>query len=315
MSRIVTITFNPAIDKTTAIGALAPEKKLRCGAPHFEPGGGGINVARAVTKLGGAATALFPAGGHTGKFICELMEGEGVPYKAIPIQGYTRENLIVYESSTGQQYRFGMPGPKVAEEEWKAILEAAEKEEAEYFIASGSLAPGMPTDILAHLAAIARRKGAKLVVDTSGEALKKAVEEGVFLLKPNLGELSSLAGLPHLDEDRVAGVARDLIGRGCCQGVMVSMGAAGALLVWGDQVIQAVPPVVKRLSTVGAGDSMVAGAVLSLSKGAPLEEALRYGVAAGTAATMNPGTELCRKEDVDWVFKKVRLQALPGGRS
>jgi 6-phosphofructokinase 2 len=303
MSKIITVTFNPTIDKSTSIAALMPEKKLKCAAPRFEPGGGGINVARAIKKLGGEALAVYPAGGYSGKFLNELMAREGVTVHAVPTKSHTRENLIVFDRSTSLQYRFGMPGSEVLEEEWRQLLADIENSGAEYIIASGSLPPGMPDDIFGWIADIARKIKAKLIVDTSGEALKKAVDKGVFLLKPNLGELSSLVGKEEVSHESVDEIAKEIIGRDCCQAIIVSLGSAGARLITKDEVIQVIPPVVKRLSTVGAGDCMVAGVILSLSRGMDLKEAMKYGVACGTAATLNPGTELCKPEDVEKLYK------------
>ena len=309
MAKIITVTFNPTIDKSTSIAALMPERKLQCSEPRFEPGGGGINVARAIKKLGGEAVAIYPAGGYSGKFLNELMAREGVTVQPIETKSHTRENLIVFDKSTSLQYRFGMPGSEVLEEEWRQLLADIENSGAEYIIASGSLPPGMPTDIFGWIADIARKMNAKLVVDTSGEALKKAVDKGVFLLKPNLGELSSLVGKDEVSHESVDEIAKEIISRNCCQAIMVSLGSAGARLITKDEVIQVIPPVVKRLSTVGAGDSMVAGVILSLSRGMDLKEALKYGVACGTAATLNPGTELCKLEDVEKLYKIISTTA------
>lgn len=307
MPKIITITFNPVIDKSTTIPALIPEKKLRCTPPKFEPGGGGVNVARAIKKLGGEATAIYLAGGYTGVFLNELLKREGVTTRPVEISRHTRENLIVLDTSTNQQYRFGMPGPEIDEEEWKACLEVLKgQDEMEYIVASGSLPTGVPTDIYARISTIAKEKGARLVVDTSGEALQKAAHEGVYLLKPNLAELSSLVGKEEIHAELVDEVAREIIDQGQCEIVVTSMGPAGALLVTKEDVVTITPPAVRRQSTVGAGDSMVAGMILSLSKGWDVKDAAKYGVAAGTAATMNSGTELCHLKDVEKLYPLIR---------
>ena len=311
MSRIVTITFNPVVDKSTTVSSLVPEKKLRCTAPKFEPGGGGLNVSRAIKKLGGDSMAIFPAGGYSGKFLQQLTAAEGVPFLAVEISSHTRENLIVLDTSNNQQYRFGMPGPELTEAEWTACLDRLdEQQDVAFIVASGSLAPGVPDDVHAQIASIARRKGAKLIVDTSGPALQHAVNEGLFMIKPNLHELSSLVGREEVVANEVDDVARELISKGQCELIIVSLGAAGAMAVTREEVFQMAPPVVKKKSTVGAGDSMVAGIVLSLSRGASVQEALRYGIACGTAATMNEGTELCRLEDVNRLYPHVRTTAV-----
>lgn len=303
MPSIVTITFNPAIDKSTTISALIPEKKLKCTDPVFEPGGGGINVARAIKKLGGTATAIYFAGGYSGKFLTQLLDKEAIPSIVIESQNHTRENLIVRDLSSGQQYRFGMPGPSINAEEWQRCLQEIEAlKEAEYIVASGSLPAGIPADIFARIAGIAKLKKAKFIVDTSGDALKYAMQAGVYLLKPNLGELSLLAGQDEMDGNQAVTFAKDLINKGNCEVLVVSMGAAGAMLVSKNEMHRIVPPLVKRNSTVGAGDSMLAGIILSLSKQNTLLQALQYGVACGTAATMNPGTQLCNLEDAKKLF-------------
>jgi len=307
MPSIITITFNPAIDKSTSVPVLIPEKKLNCSSPVYEPGGGGINVARAIKKLGGDATAVYLAGGYTGKIFTHLLNSEAVEFIVTETKGNTRENLVVLETASTQQYRFGMPGPAISEPEWQACLNSIENiKDVEYIVASGSLPQGVPTDIFARIALIARKKKARLIVDTSGEALKLAVQAGVYLIKPNLGELSSLLGKDELNIELVDDAAREVIEKGNCEVVVVSMGPAGAMLVTKELALQILPPAVKRKSTVGAGDSMVAGMVLSLSKNKSLTETVQYGVACGTAATMNPGTELCRKVDAGHLYNIIR---------
>ncbi|MBK8520211.1 MAG: 1-phosphofructokinase family hexose kinase [Chitinophagaceae bacterium] len=307
MPAIITITFSPCIDKSTAVPALVPEKKLVCAAPKLEPGGGGINIARAIKKLGGAATAIFPSGGYTGKYFNHLLEAENIDSVIIETRNETRENIIVVDQANNNQYRFGMPGTELAATEWKKCLQAVEEmSDVEFIIASGSLPPGVPDNIYALLAKIAKIKKAKFIVDTSGDALKQAVAEGVYLLKPNLGELSYLAGKKELQVNEVKNIAREIMAKGGCEVMVVSMGAAGAMLVTGEIAEICTPPVVERKSTVGAGDSMVAGIVFYLAQGKSLLQAVQYGVACGTAATLNAGTELCKKEDADRLYQQVQ---------
>ena len=310
MPEIITITFSPCIDKSTSVAALVPEKKLLCTNPNMEPGGGGINVARAIKKLGGEATAVYPACGYTGKFFTQLLQKENVPSIVIETINHTRENMIVVDESSNLQYRFGMPGTALFETEWQQCLQAITTAAGvEYIIASGSLPPGVPLNIYAQIALIAKNKNAKFIVDTSGEPLQHAADEGVFLLKPNLGELSALAGKKELQPNEIAAVAKEIIAKGKCEAVVVSMGAAGAMLVTKDITETITPPAAERKSTVGAGDSMVAGIIFYLSQNKPLIEAVQYGVACGTAATMNSGTELCKKEDADKLFELIKKTA------
>ncbi len=307
MKPIITITLNPAIDKSTAITALVADKKMKCEAPVFEPGGGGVNVARALKKLGDRATAIFLAGGYTGKFYAQLLEEEQIEMQVVETAQHTRENLVVLDKSANVQYRFNMPGPVIRENEWKQLLKLIEGTDAGYIVASGSVPQGIPADIFARIGAIAKSKGARYIVDSSGEPLRMAVEAGVYLVKPNLGELSSLAGGGHLGRESATAIAREIIAKRKTEAVVVSMGAEGALLVSMKEAIQFLPPAVNRKSTVGAGDSMVAGIVHSLSGGRSLPEAVQFGVATGTAATLNPGTELCRAEDAARLDQEVRI--------
>ena len=309
MSSILTITFNAALDESTSVAEFVPDKKLKCSQPICEPGGGGINVARAITQLGGKALAIYLAGGDTGKKIHQLLTDDSVKSVVIETAESTRVNLVVTDTANKKQYLLDMPGSKVNESEWQACLnEITQLADVKYMVASGSLPPGAPTDIFAKVGLIAQQKGALLIVDTSGEALKKAVEAGVYLIKPNLRELAALIGKIELDITSVPHAAREVINSGNCEVVVVSMGPHGAYLVTKDFSIKITPPSLTVKSTVGAGDSMVAGIVLSLANSKNLIEAVRYGVACGSAATINYGTQLCSKVDADNIYDKIVLK-------
>jgi 6-phosphofructokinase 2 len=309
MSSIVTITFSPCIDKSTTAPSVVPEKKLRCVQPVLEPGGGGINVARAIKKLGGAATAIFPSGGYTGKFFNYLLSKEDIDSVIIETSAETRENFIVVDDSTGNQYRFGMPGTLLKEDEWRACIEKISSiPDVKYLVASGSLPPGVPHDVFAILARLAKKANIRLIVDTSGEPLKEASDEGLFLLKPNIVELAFLAGKKELQQNEVKEIARKIITNGNVEVLVVSMGEEGCILVTDTIAQKITPPEIEGKSTVGAGDSMVAGIIHFLSQGKDITEAVKYGVACGSAATMNPGTELCNKDDADRLYEMVSTE-------
>jgi 6-phosphofructokinase 2 len=302
MEKIITITLNPAIDKSTTAPFIAPEKKIRCASPKFEPGGGGINVSRALKKLGGISTAIFLAGGHTGKFLESLVKQEGIDCLVIPFNGYTRENLIVMDESNDQQYRFGMPGPTVQEKEWRECLNLLKTSDYEYAVISGSNPSGVPPDFYSEAAEIIKHRNAKFIADTSGETLRHALRAGVYLAKPNIGELSSLAGVKELDSGSIVEAARYVISNGKCEVMVVSMGPSGAMLITATEKYYEAAPAIKKKSTVGAGDSMVAGVLWAISEKWAWKEVLRYGIACGTAATINAGTALCAKEDVEKIY-------------
>jgi len=311
MSTILTITFNPCIDVYTSVPALKPQSKLRCSTPRFDPGGGGINVARAVTKLGGEAVALYPAGGSTGAQLKKMLDAEGVHSAIVAIAGDTRRNTIVTDDATGLQYQLNMPGPALEKTDIENLMVFVERQAGlEWLVVSGSLAPGMKGDIFARLAAVADKKRCRLVVDVPGEALREALRCGVYLIKPSIHELLAIAE-KNGDERLIRDLAKDLVASGRCQVVVVSMGPAGALLVSKDGVSQVNAPPVNVRGTVGAGDSMVAGIVLALQSGKSLEEAVTYGCVCGAAATLHPGTSLCQKEDVELLLKLGSSQPSP----
>jgi 6-phosphofructokinase 2 len=305
LKEILTLTMNPSIDEYTSVKYVTPDEKLRCKRPRHDPGGGGINVSRAIHILGGKTTAVYPAGGLMGELLKRLLDRAGVDQRPVPIREWTRQNLVVLEESSGRQYRFGKPGPELdADEVERCLNEVASMcEGCAYLVASGSLPPGAPVDFFGMVARIAKQKGSLLIVDTSGNALRHAVKVGVFLLKPNVRELSHLAGRELNDEREQTEAARDIINRGGTHAVVISLGAGGAVLVTAESRLEVRAPAVPIKSKVGAGDSMVAGMTLALARDASLEDAVRLGVAAGAAAVMTPGTELCKKDDADRLYR------------
>ena len=310
MPLIVTLTLTPSLDTATSTAKVYPEGKLRCQAPVFEPGGGGINVARAITHLGGQATALLPSGGPTGAHLVELLQQEGVTVDALQTHDWTRQNLHVVSDATGEQFRFVMPGAALHDDEWQQLLtKIAQLPAGTLLVLSGSLPPNMTTSAVTELLQCARQQGLRTIVDSSGEALKAAVAfGGLELLKPNQSELAELTGQSLEQPDQVVNAARSLISQGAAKRIVVSLGPQGALAVDAEQCIQVVPPPVIKRSTVGAGDSMVGAMVLKLAEDAPLADMVRFGVAAGTAATMNQGTKLCSKEDTEILYQYLQHQ-------
>ncbi|MDZ7703023.1 MAG: 1-phosphofructokinase family hexose kinase [Trueperaceae bacterium] len=307
-SRILSLTMNPSVDESSRTDRVVPDDKLRCSAPEREPGGGGINVSRAVAKLGGSAPAFFTAGGPPGEVLQTLLAAEGLERHPLAVDGWTRSNLTVLEESAEQQFRFVFPGAALAETEWQRCLGELEDQHTNYLVASGSLPPGVPEDFYARLAERSAERGVKLIVDTSGAPLEHAARAGVYLLKPNIRELQQLAGASVEDEEGLEHFAYRLVARGACDVLVVSLGAGGALLVTDDSHHYVRSPTVPIKSKVGAGDSMVGGIVLGLARGLSVLEAVRFGVAAGAAAVMTPGTELCRREDTEQLYTRTRQE-------
>jgi 6-phosphofructokinase 2 len=304
--QIITVTFNPALDKSCSVRQVVAEQKLRCGEPSHYPGGGGINVARAIHTLGGKATAYWACGGAIGEMLGSLLDSEGVAHYPVPIGAMTRENFIVFEESTERQFRFGMPGARLTDSEVQVFLARlhAIDPPPDYLVLSGSLPPGVDQALYATTARVAPR-ACRVVLDTSGAALEQAIEAPFYLIKPNIRELGQLAGRQIENESAIREVAEGLIAKGQVEIVVTSLGSAGVTITTAESHDHIHAPVVKIRSKVGAGDCTVAGIVLALSRGKPLLEAVRFGVAAGSAAVMTEGTELCRREDAERIYDQL----------
>lgn len=311
MQPIVTVTMNPSIDLSTAVDKVMPIHKLRCASALRDPGGGGINAARVIARLGGDVTAFYPVGGVTGQLLHKLVGEEGVRGLTYEVAHETRQSFTVDETGTGQQYRFVLPGPSFSDAEWQeALTLVADLPVTDgYLVLSGSLPPGVPDGFYAEAA---KRTAGRLkpVVDTSGAALRLALTHGVFLAKPNLRELRELTGQALEDDASRVAACRAVIAAGHAELLAVSLGEDGALLVGADAALRAVSPPVVASSAVGAGDSFVGALVWALAAGKALDDAFRWAVAAGSAAVITPGTELCHKGDVERLYHQVVVQLL-----
>ncbi|MBK3748576.1 1-phosphofructokinase family hexose kinase [Stutzerimonas balearica] len=305
MTRIATLTLNPAMDLAVRTPRVVATEKLRCSAPRHDPGGGGINVARVVSTLGGDALAVYPAGGPFGEMLRRALDAIGLAHLPVAISGDTRESFTVDEQASGLQYRFVLPGPRLSEQERLGCLAALRglHPAPAYLVVSGSFTPGIEPSFFDELLALAGQVGARLVVDLSGEPLAYAARRGgAYLIKPSLNELASLIGRMPESEREQEGALRELIGAGAAEVIVLSLGAAGALYASGDRLERIAAPSVPMVSAVGAGDSMLGAVVLALAQGRELGDAVRYGVAAGAATVMRPGTQLCLREDVERLF-------------
>lgn len=303
---VLTVTLNPCIDKSSTVEKLKPESKLRCTEVVNEPGGGGINVSKALQKLDTSSVALFPAGGHNGNMLCSLLKEENILFHAVDTKVETRENWIVHESTTNAQYRFTFPGREVHEETIKSLVDQIRAFAPSFVVASGSLPPGLPDYFYGLIVKNAAAVGAKCIVDTSGPALQAMKGKKAFMIKPNIGELCKMLQIDWLDKEEVPDAAQQAIFDGFAEIIVVSLGPDGAWLVSSDKRYYVEAPKVEKRSTVGAGDSMVAGITYSLQKGWALRDAIRFGVACGSAATMNEGTQLFRREDAERLFAQLR---------
>lgn len=312
MAKIVTLTANPALDIAMHVEQLVPSHKMRCSAVRRDPGGGGINVARVVHRLGGKALAVYAAGGSAGDQIANLLDGEGLQHRPVRVKGQTRESFNVTDDKTGEQYRFILAGDALDQGEWNACVSASLTAVApgDYFVCSGSLPPGVPTDFYAGAISSAKAKGARTVVDSQGESLRAVLESGVDVVKASARELGAYLGRTLSDAQSWRDAMRAILQSGKAEMIAVTLGERGALLVTPSDAWQVTVPQVPASTTVGAGDSFLGGMLVKLIAGCPGDVALRYAAAAGTAALLTSGTGLCNPADVERLNAEVVVAKL-----
>lgn len=314
---IVTVTLNPALDLATSATDIRPGPKLRCAPPQSDPGGGGINVSRAIRILGGTSVPMVALGGATGQSVADLLDAEGIKPFVLRAPGETRHSFAVTDRKTGHQFRFVLPGPEWGEADAEAVLAAcqAETHAGAWVVLSGSQPPGVADDFGHDLAARLRGPGAHLVVDTSGEALRALAEVErpnavPDLLRFDQVEASDLAGERLNTPNLCGGFAAKLVARGVAPAVIIACGADGSVLATPDKVLHCKAPRVPVVSKIGAGDSFVGASVLALARGFSLEEALHYGTAAAAAAVMTPATRLCTLADAKRLLPECSTRVL-----
>ncbi|WP_310469168.1 1-phosphofructokinase family hexose kinase [Sphingomonas sp.] len=301
-ARIATLTLNPSIDNACEADAVRHTQKTRTFNERMDPGGGGINVARVLGRVGADVNALYLAGGFTGRLLDELLERERVARTRLAIADDTRLSVAVYERSTGVEYRFVPEGPEVADAEWRACLEHVAATACDYLVASGSLPRGVPDDFYVQLAQRLPRT-TRLVLDTSGEALREALAHGgLFMIKPSRGEFEELVGRPLPDTGAIIAAAADIVARGGSELVAVTLGRDGAVLATPAGAAFVPALAVDTRSAVGAGDSFLAAMVYGLAAGVAADDALRLGIAAGAAAALTPGTDLAFAADIERLY-------------
>jgi 6-phosphofructokinase 2 len=297
---IATLTLNPTIDTFLEVQEVVPTHKIRTLNERLDPGGGGINVARVLARFGAPVHAIFLAGGSTGKLLEGLLQREKVDRACIPIAGETRVSVTVFEHSTGHEFRFVPEGPSVAPRELQHCLDHIRTAQCNYFVASGSLPPGVPADFYARIADELASRSVRFVLDSSADELKLAVRNGkLFLLKVSRLELEQLVGTPLPTVDAVTDAATQIVASGQAQKVAATLGPEGAVLATRDgaEFMPGFP--VDARSSVGAGDSFLAAMIYALGWGAAPSIALRLGLAAGAAATLSPGTGLSHPADIE----------------
>lgn len=307
---IYTITLNPALDHFLDVDDLRVDDANRVKGECLYAGGKGIDVSRAIRQLGGDSMALGFIGGHTGQVMIELLKTEGVTCYFTPIAQDTRRNIIVTTAQRRTQTMLNSRGPMVTKAEWAAFLghlTLLSLRDA-YVVVSGSLPRGVPADAYRQIIAFVQSRGARAVLDADGPCLKSGLRAKPFAIKPNVNELRRLTGKPLRSESDILRAVKP-VHRGGVEVVIVSRGARGILLIGPQERYRATPPPVTVRSTVGAGDSAVAGFVFTHASGKGLEACARIATAAGTAATLAPGNQLCRMDDVRRLAPNIKVQS------
>lgn len=306
---IATVTLNPSLDKTLEVENLQYDDTNRVKNVRLDPGGKGINVSRVIRELAGRTVTYGFLGGHNGQVVEKFLHDEGLQTDFNWVTEETRENIIISEREKGTQTKINTPGPFIHPEEIDRLKRklACFEHRPHFLVFSGSIPPGAPTGIYRELIEVAKNKDLKTILDSDGAALLEGLRSKPYMLKPNLYELNRLVGRTLQTEEDILGAGRWLLDEGV-ELVVVSAGSKAAYAITREETWVATPPAIEAHSTVGAGDSMVAAMALKLSENAPLEEALRYGVAAGTAAVITVGTELVYARDVENFFPQVKVR-------
>jgi 6-phosphofructokinase 2 len=303
---ILTLTLNPALDITTTTQRLTPRRKLRCLAPRYDAGGGGANVSRAIKELGGTSLAFLLLGGRTGERYMEVLAPGGIDTRVYQAAGETRFSLTVMEEASGEHYRFLLPGPEQPREVVEPLLQeivASVEPRGGYVVASGTLPPGLPVDFYARVIGEVRKRGARVILDTSQPALSAALRARPYCVRINHLEAQELVGGEAVPAAEA--LARRLVAEGTAELAIITAGDEGAFVATAQSVVKVAPPRVKVKSTVGAGDSFVAALTLGLARGWPIEKAARYGVAAAASAVSTDATELCKRTDTDRYYAEL----------
>jgi len=307
---IYTITLNPALDRTLWIQKVRDDVSNRILEEKSFAGGKSVDVSKVLKNLGVDNIALGFVGGFAGRELEGRLLNEGIETDFVRVSGETRTNIIIHETGTGKQLAFNARGPEIKPDELMQFIEQLEKLPCGDVVAIGGSIPlGVSPEIYRKIISLVKKCQAKVVLDVDGEALRQGIKALPNVIKPNIHELSELAGRELKGLDDVVSAARSINQQGV-EIVLVSMGAKGILLVSDGQQYLAVPPNVNVESTIGAGDSSVAGFVSGLVQGKDLKQCLIYAVAAGTATTLRQGTALCQKDDFERIVPQVVLTDL-----
>jgi len=308
---IYTLTLNPALDLELTVETLTQNKVLRAVHTRTDCGGKGFNVSRALAALGEKNTALGFVGGSTGQRLEQALNGMGIHTDFVFVSGETRTNVSIVTEPPSDYLKVNQPGPKIQPEEVEKLLKKIHKlaKAGDYWVLSGSLPPGVVTDIYAQIIQIVGSRGAKTLLDASGEPLRLGCKANPFVVKPNAEEAQQLTGIEINDIDTARAAAEEIQSLGIPVAVL-SLGKDGALLSHSEGTLFAKPTVIQEHNPIGAGDALAAGVVWGLNQEMSLVECLRWGVACGSVAASLPGTGFGTFEQVEYLEKGISITTL-----
>ncbi len=305
---IYTVTLNPALDKEYHVVELLPNAVLRAASVKVDFGGKGFNIARMLTALGSKCVALGFVGGHTGPVLRAGLEGIGIPTDFVRVDGETRTNISIVNDKNSTYYKVNEAGPQVSEREVEALLHKVEGLVGpdDWWVLAGSLPRGVPFDIYAKLIALIRQGGAWAVLDSSGEAFRLGCAAGPFLVKPNLEEIAQITDVDVGDETAYSRAILSVHKLGV-KNVLLSAGGGKCICSDGVRVWAGQPPKIEEKNPTGAGDAMLGAVVDQLSRGALVQDAFVWGLAAGSAAAALPGTDMPTRAQVQTLLEQVEI--------
>ncbi len=295
---ITTVTLNPALDKTIYVKKLLPNDTNRIEKIEIDAGGKGINTARVLKELEVEAVTTGFLGGKTGRYIRQVLEEEGVSCDFVTVATETRTNLAIQDADGSPPTTLNDRGAPVTPENLEKLKEKTLRYAAksQFLLLAGSLPPQVPVDIYKTFCESISELPVRVVVDADGAPLAEALKARPFMAKPNTDEIKRLFGIEITDEDSAVFAVKKLAEQ--VELAVISMGKRGAIASRGGEIWRALAPQVKPASTIGSGDSMIAGMLSQLTLGKDLDEALVWGCAAGAATAMTNGAEIGRKKDI-----------------
>jgi 1-phosphofructokinase family hexose kinase len=305
---IVTLTINPTIDRVLSVDRLAFEDRAYINSTRETAGGRGINAAAVIHAFGGETLAVFPAGGDSGKRLEAHLTRLGLPFQAVPIENQIRTNLTITDRH-GLTVNLNEAGPTLSKPE-VARVEKAVKDTlsaASWLMLSGSIPPGVPDDFYARLIAAARKKKVKTLLHADRDSLRLGIEAQPTVVTPNAQEAERLLGRSLLTRTHYLEAAAHIREMGP-ENVVLSLGSRGAVGAFRIGLVEAIPPRVDSVCPIGAGDALSAGYTWASERKNTPVEAMRWGVAAGTASACLPGMRFASREQTEEVFRQVELR-------